>query len=105
MSAARQIADLDGKAALPRRNGELVFQAPWEGRAFGMAVALNEKGEYQWNEFRSSLVSAIASGGPEYYENWLDALQSVLESRGLVTPDEVATRAAEYQALRRDPVF
>ena len=24
---------------LPRRNGELVFEAPWESRAFGLAAA------------------------------------------------------------------
>ena len=35
-----RIANLDRSAALPRKNGELVFQAPWEGRAFGMAVVL-----------------------------------------------------------------
>ncbi len=101
----REIADLDGAAALPRRNGELVFQAPWEGRAFGMAVVLNEKGEYPWDDFRASLIGAIRTGGPEYYENWLNALQSLLERTGLVTADEVALRASEYQALQRDPVF
>ena len=37
-----RIANLDSSAALPRKNGELVFKAPWEGRAFGMAVVLNE---------------------------------------------------------------
>lgn len=31
---------MSGAAALPRRNGELVFEAPWQGRAFGLALAL-----------------------------------------------------------------
>jgi nitrile hydratase accessory protein len=100
-----EIAYLDGAAALPRRNGELVFNAPWEGRAFGMAVVLNEKGQYPWDDFRSSLVEAIASGGTEYYASWLNALQSLLESRGVVTQAEVEDRAREYENLARDPVF
>ena len=40
-SADRLIANMEGSAALPRKNGELVFEAPWEGRAFGIAVALS----------------------------------------------------------------
>ena len=38
---------MEAKNALPRENGELVFQAPWEARAFGLAVALNEKDLYE----------------------------------------------------------
>ncbi|MDQ6691689.1 MAG: nitrile hydratase accessory protein [Candidatus Dormibacteraeota bacterium] len=105
MKGSPNVANLEGEAALPRKNGELVFQAPWEGRAFGMGVLLSEKGAYDWDEFRKCLVTAVATGGPDYYESWLDALQAVLESRGLVTRDEVVSRASEYEALERDPVF
>ena len=41
--ANRHIADMEGQLAIPRKNGEPVFEAPWEARAFGMAVVLNEK--------------------------------------------------------------
>jgi nitrile hydratase accessory protein len=99
------IANLDGIAALPRKNGELVFQAPWEGRAFGLAVVLNEKGAYRWNAFRTRLLERIAGGSPDYYENWLSALETLLVDRGLITPDDVHRRTAEYRALERDPVF
>jgi nitrile hydratase accessory protein len=102
MTIDRHIADTDG---LPRKNGELVFQAPWQGRAFGLAVVLNEKGTYAWDEFRTGLVDEIAKGEPEYYESWVNALESLLLARGIVTHDEVDQRAAEYQALERDPVF
>ena len=111
MSSARgaagdgAVADLEGEIALPRSNGELVFRAPWEGRAFGMAVALSEKGGYHWDDFRSSLVEAIRTGGPDYYESWLQAFQTLLERTGVLTPAEIAARAAEYSALERDPVF
>ncbi len=105
MSVDRGIANLDGDAGLPRRNGELVFSAPWEGRAFGMAVALNEGGAYRWEEFRERLVQQIARGRGAYYERWLEALESLLLAKGLVTAAELEERSAEYRALERDPDF
>jgi len=105
MSVDNSIAYLDGEAALPRKNGELVFAAPWEGRAFGLAVLLSEKGAYDWDDFRTRLVDEIARGREAYYESWLDALESLLVARDLVTLEEVTKRAEEYAALERDPVF
>ena len=101
----RRIANLDGDAELPRKNGELVFQAPWEGRAFGIAVALNEKGVYDWDVFRRRLVSEIGGGSSGYYESWLNALESLLISTGVVTAQQVDSRATEYRELKHDPVF
>lgn len=105
MEVDRRIANLDERAALPRKNGELVFQAPWEGRAFGIAVLLNEKRAYEWNAFRDRLVAEIAAGNRDYYASWLDALQSVVIERGIVTPEQIDRRAEEYRSLKRDPVF
>ena len=50
-TADRWIADMEGQAAMPRKNGEFVFEAPWEGRAFGMAVALKDQGHCEWGDF------------------------------------------------------
>lgn len=105
MSVDRTIANLSGNEALPRKNGELVFQAPWEGRAFGLAVVLNEKGLYPWDAFRTRLVEAIAGGREGYYANWLNALESLLIDSGAVDRREINRRADEYRALERDPVF
>ena len=105
MSVDRRVANLDGEAGLPRKNGELVFDAPWEGRAFGLAVVLNEKGAYVWDDFRTRLVYEVRTGDPHYYESWVRALQSLLAAQEIVSPDEVELRAAEYRALKRDPVF
>jgi nitrile hydratase accessory protein len=105
MSFDNRVAYLEGEAALPRKNGELVFAAPWEGRAFGLAVLLSEKGAYAWDDFRTRLVGEIAQGGEAYYESWLDALESLLLARGLVNREEVTKRAEEYVALERDPIF
>ena len=78
--------DVDGPAAPPRRNGELVFEAPWQGRAFGMAVALLEREGLGWDAFRVHLVAAIEAA-PEaaYYEQFVTALGAFA--------DELATRS------------
>jgi nitrile hydratase accessory protein len=98
---------MEGTAALPRSNGELVFEAPWEGRIFGLAVALSDRRVYDWDEFRSRLVDEIAAAEAQgvestYYERWLAAFEKLLVARGLVTPDELDARAAEYASGERD---
>jgi nitrile hydratase accessory protein len=99
----RRVADLDG---LPRKNGELVFEAPWQGRAFGMAVALSEQGAYAWDDFREKLVAEIAHGdGAAYYSSWLEALSELLLERGILTEAEVSRRTGEFARQERDEIF
>jgi len=88
---------------LPRQNGELAFAAPWEARAFGLAVALGEKGLYAWKEFSQALAAhtaaAQAQGEDEaYYERWLESLEHLALEKGLVTVAELETRTAELAA-------
>ena len=98
-------AHLEGSAAIPRQNGELVLQAPWESRAFGMAVALCEQGLSDWDEFRACLIAEIAAWEREhsldaeycYYERWLAALQKLLEDKGLCAPQEIEARTAAVE--------
>jgi nitrile hydratase accessory protein len=109
------IDTLDGRAAPPRKNGELVFDAPWESRAFGMAVALYEQGAYRWEEFSARLaieIVADAGNGPPneavlpvapeaeaaYYGRWLEALQTLLIEKGLLLTEELDARTAEVAA-------
>jgi len=51
---------MSGLSALPRSNGELVFENPWEGRAFGVAVALTHAGRYQWRKFNNLFIEHIS---------------------------------------------
>jgi nitrile hydratase accessory protein len=99
---------LDGPAAPPRANGELVFAEPWESRAFGMAVALHGAGVFTWDRFQAALIARIGAwerprgpGEPwSYYRCWLAALEDVLAVGGALGPDEVTARA---QALAARP--
>ena len=106
----RLVADMPGPAALPRKNGELVFEAPWEGRAFGMAVALGDARRYEWEEFRQGLIARIAeteAHGEDqpYYEQWLAAFERLLVARGLLTPEEIEQRTAEFASGARDEFY
>ena len=108
LPAQARVDQLEGPAAIPRKNGELVFEAPWEGRAFGLAVALCDRQLYAWDEFRQRLVDEIAradAGGTEagYYERWLAALESVLVARGLVSQAELEARTRELSAVEDSP--
>lgn len=94
------VADPSAPAAPPRSNGELVFEEPWESRAFGVAVALHDAGLIDFEAFRSRLIEEIgaweAAHGPSaqgyrYYERWLAALERTLLDAGLVDAEHVGT--------------
>jgi nitrile hydratase accessory protein len=101
----RAIAD---DLTLPRRNGELVFDAPWEGRAFGLAVTLDQAGVVEWDEFRARLIAHITAwerAHPDaeswsYYERWHEALEAVVVEHGLVARDEIGRRAEAIEHER-----
>lgn len=107
----RLVAGMDDRAAgPPRSNGELVFHAAWEGRAFGMAVTLHEQQAFAWDEFRDRLIGQIADAAANgeteiYYERWLTALEALLVDKGLLTRDELDERTEEYEFGERDEVF
>jgi nitrile hydratase accessory protein len=106
----RLVADMTGAAAMPRRNGELVFAEPWQGRAFGMAVALSEQGAFSWEEFRQALIAEIAvaeaDAGPfEYYELWLATFERLLAAKGIVSPGELDESTFQFEFGERDDVF
>jgi nitrile hydratase accessory protein len=98
---ARRIAtDISGPAAIPRRNGEPLFNEPWESRVFGTAVALCERGTFEWDEFRERLIAEIASGDAQaadpahppatYYEHFLSALERLRIDKGICDQAELS---------------
>jgi nitrile hydratase accessory protein len=98
-----RIEDLGDDLAVPRKNGELVFEAPWEGRVFGMAVALSDAQVYDWNDFRDRLVAEIAAADEHgdasgYYERWLASFERLLLDTGVITAEDLDVRTAEFTA-------
>ena len=98
--------DVDGPAAPPRSNGELVFAEPWESRTFGMTMALVDSGMLGWDDFRNALIARIKQWEadlPEgeswsYYRCWQLALEDSLIARGVVAETGLSDRSAALAA-------
>lgn len=111
MDIDREIASMQGATALPRKNGELIFSEPWEGRVFAMAIALHDEGTYPWEEFRQRLIAEVNSAdsksdpAPDYYEHWLAAFEKLLLKQGIITREEFERRKNEFASGEREEVF
>jgi nitrile hydratase accessory protein len=86
---------------------EAAFGAPWEARAFALALALADSGALEWESFRQRLIAAIAksdaaavagSDAASYYECWLGALEDSLKQGQLVNESELDQRSVQIAA-------
>jgi nitrile hydratase accessory protein len=92
---------ISGPAAPPRSNGEMVFDAPWESRLFGVTMALVEAQRFAWSDFQERLIAAVGrweaehpeGEGYRYYERWAEALDSLLDDLGMVAVETTDERA------------
>ena len=101
---------LDGRLKPPMANGEVAFDAPWQGRVFGMARLMSEQGRYTWDEFRAHLIREIGdwdrtheadeAGEYRYYDHFLAAFQTLLAEKGLLEAPAVEER---FQNLAARP--
>lgn len=117
MKPAAAIPSMEGSVAYPRKNGEPVFEAPWQSRAFGMVVGLHTQGRYPWDDFKTRLIAQVAEGeraaacaaappeGSQYYDQWIEAFSRLLVETGLVGADELARRIDEFKTGVRQNVY
>ncbi len=105
MSETERVLPEDGPAAPPRANGELVFDAPWESRIFGVTLALLDAGRFEWPEFQTRLIAAIArheaelDGGEfQYYACWLEAFRTLATDKGWLDAEALAGLEVELAA-------
>jgi Nitrile hydratase beta subunit len=90
-----EVGRMAGEAALPRQNGELVFDAPWQGRVLGMALAVVQERGLDWGEFRRRLIAAIdADPTRPYYESWTVALTDLVVDLEIADVADVEARVA-----------
>jgi nitrile hydratase accessory protein len=102
--------ELAEQLAPPMANGEVLFEAPWQGRAFGMARTLAQAGVFSWDEFRVHLIRVIGiwdrnaddANDYEYYQHFLAALEGVLAEKQLLDGEGLSARVAEFQARPHD---
>jgi nitrile hydratase accessory protein len=98
--------------SVPRNADGPVFHAPWEAEAFALAVSLNERGLFTWNEWADTLGDEIkkaqAAGDPDtgdtYYHHWLAALERIVAEKGVADRGLLEhTRDAWQRACARTP--
>lgn len=82
-----------------RRSGsqtdEPVFEAPWEAEAFALAVHLNERGVFEWDEWTRTLAEEIHRPRAEarsYYQHWVAALERLAAEKKLTGRAELEAR-------------
>ena len=87
------------------------FEAPWQARAFALAVALTDERDEEtpaWDEFQSRLVEEVDvdrdGDDPEavYYRQWLSALERLLVERDVLDPGELIGRIDAFEDGDRD---
>jgi len=97
---SRLDADLTGPVSPPRDNGEIVFDAPWERRVFGLTMALCWSDACEWETFRQYLIRRIAHDETRpYWRSWAAALEDILFDTATVLPAELDAR--QRQLLQR----
>lgn len=88
------------------------FAEPWQAQAFALTLALHERGAFTWPEWTEALAAAIraarARGDPDdgstYWQHWLDALESLVVSRGFGSAGQLhALEHAWEAAAARTP--
>jgi len=89
----------------PRDEEGPVFKHPWEAQAFGLVIALHERGLFSWQEWAELLSDEIskaqAQGDPDlgdtYYVHWLNALEKMSVLKGMSNSLELAARVSEWR--------
>ena len=82
---------------------DVAFSAPWEARAFAIAVRLSKSGLCTWDEFRRHLITEIGRGdkvrahgwvedSDGYYVYFLRALEDLLREKGIVDTSTLETK-------------
>jgi nitrile hydratase len=102
MSGTTTHADLGGQrghgAVTPEPEHER-FHAAWEPRALAVTLAMGATGAWNIDMSRAARETLPDYARLTYYEVWIQALERLLQARGLVHPDELAAG----HALRAGP--
>lgn len=99
-------SDLKRTPHLPHDEGGPVFNAPWEAKAFAMAVDLNKRGVFDWSEWCETLAAEIkaaqAAGDPDlgdtYYKHWLTALETLVTAKKVSTAENLLAAKEDWRA-------
>jgi nitrile hydratase accessory protein len=86
---------------LPRDDDGPVFAEQWQAQAFAMAIKLHERGFFTWREWTEALAGEIRESPGEYYEQWLSALEKLVERKKLMSRQEREMRIEAWDRAAR----
>ncbi|MEJ6392998.1 nitrile hydratase subunit beta [Gymnodinialimonas sp. 2305UL16-5] len=92
MSGGADLGGMGGFGPIISEENEPNFHAPWEARVLGMIVALGASGQWNLDQSRSARES-LPPGDYltfSYYKIWLEAAIDLMQSRGMITKDELS---------------
>ena len=82
-----------------------VFEEPWQAQAFALAVHLNARGAFGWDEWATALAAELArdpgDDGSRYYHHWVAALETLTAERGLAAWSELTGRKTAWAEAYR----
>ena len=86
-------AVLETVPGIPCEGEAPVFAEPWQAQAFAMALSLQQRGVFTWNEWADELglqiKAALEQGdpdvGPTYYRHWLTTLERLVARKGIAS--------------------
>ncbi len=88
------------------------FDEPWQAQAFALTLYLHDAGIFTWDQWTRALTDAVASaavhgpatGGSDYYEAWLKALETLTLELGLADLEALsALKTAWAEAYDHTP--
>jgi len=103
------------EATEPPGEEDVVFDAPWQARAFALTVALRREGNFPWEAFQTRLAEELEASADvtapstadedaeaAYYEAWLSAFERLLLEEDVLDDEELAERVSAFVAGERD---
>lgn len=92
-------------------DGDMAFRSPWEAKAFAIVVTLSQAGHFSWSEWVDCFSEQVAIATKAeaegrtpktYYQQWLDALELLLMSKGMTSSEQLfAKRLGALQGSGR----
>ncbi len=95
---------------MTQRQPEPVFLQPWHGQVFALTVHLNEAGLFSWSDWATRFGATLKrhglardlDGGEDYFNAWLETLETLLADLGQADPDQVEALRAAWEAAYLD---
>lgn len=80
---------------------DMKFTEPWEAKAFAIIVKLAQAGHFTWSEWvdcfskevaAATAVEAAGGSAKSYYEQWLDATETLLVDKGVTSRQQLIAK-------------